>query len=275
MDFVSIIIPTFNRCSFLKRALQSVYKQTYSDFEVIVIDDGSTDQTDNMINNNFPYARYFYQSNQGVSSARNNGLKLARGEWLAFLDSDDEWLPKKLENQIKLLKSKPEFKICHTNEQWIRNGAKVNQMKKHKKTGGWIFQNCLPLCAMSPSSIMIHHSIFGDIGFFDTKLPCCEDYDMWLRITAKYPVLFIQEPQINKYGGHDDQLSKKHWGMDRFRIQALLNILLTNTLNEKNREQAITTLLSKCHIIQQGAQKRKKIGDVKHYQQIIDQFTTS
>lgn len=273
MDLVSIIIPSYNRNLLLKRALQSVYNQTFSGFEVIIVDDGSTDQTDKMIKNNFSSVRYFYQSNQGVSSARNYGIEHAEGEWIAFLDSDDEWLPAKLENQIKLLKSKPEYKICHTNEQWIRNGIKVNQMKKHKKTGGWIFSQCLPLCAMSPSSILIHHSVFKDIGYFNTSLPSCEDYDMWLRITAKYPVLYIEEPQIIKYGGHDDQLSRKFWGMDRFRIQALQNILSTNTLNEENRKKATTMLLNKCQIVQQGAEKRGKIEDVKHYQEIIDQHT--
>jgi len=273
MNFVSIIIPSFNRKTLLKRALQSVYQQSYSSFEVIVVDDGSTDQTKGMINNDFPLVRYFYKSNQGISAARNLGLDHAKGEWLAFLDSDDEWLPQKLENQINLLASRPDFKICHTNEQWVRNGIKVNQMKKHKKTGGWIFSQCLPLCAMSPSSIVIHKSVFADIGYFDTNLPCCEDYDLWLRITAKYPVLFIEEPQIIKYGGHEDQLSKKYWGMDRFRIQALQNILLENTLNEENRQEAETELLKKCRIIQQGAEKRGKVDDVQFYQKIIDQYT--
>lgn len=273
MNFVSIIIPTFNRKTLLRRALHSVYQQSYSTFEIIVIDDGSTDQTKEMINNDFPLVHYFYKSNQGVSAARNLGLEHAKGEWLAFLDSDDEWLPQKIENQINLLKSKSEYKICHTNEQWVRHGVKVNQMKKHKKSGGWIFPQCLPLCAMSPSSILIHESVLDDIGHFNTGLPCCEDYDMWLRITAKYPVLFIEEPQIIKFGGHDDQLSKKYWGMDRFRIQALQNILSNNVLNEANRQKTIAELLKKCRIIQQGAEKRGKNEDVKFYQEIIDQYT--
>ncbi len=275
MNFISIIIPTFNRKALLVRALQSVYAQSFSDFEVIVIDDGSTDQTDQMIRDSFPQTLYHFQSNEGVSSARNKGIELAKGEWIALLDSDDEWLPNKLENQINQLKSKPEYKVCHTNEQWIRNGIKVNQMKKHKKIGGWIFPQCLPLCAMSPSSIMIHRSIFTDIGVFNNNLPCCEDYDLWLRITVKYPVLYVEEPQINKYGGHEDQLSQKFWGMDRFRIQALQNILANDDLNEENKILAIAMLLKKCKIMQQGAKKRGKDDDVNFYQAVIDQFTSS
>jgi len=271
--FLSIIIPTFNRCKLLNRALNSVFNQTYSDYEVIVIDDGSTDDTAEMLQKNFTHLRYSYQSNHGVSAARNKGLELVKGEWVAFLDSDDEWLPQKLEKQISLLKVKPDYKICHTEELWIRNGVRVNQMKKHKKAGGWIFPQCLPLCAMSPSSILIHRSVFDSIGYFDTSLPACEDYDLWLRITAKYPVLYLEEPLIKKYGGHDDQLSTKHWGMDRYRIQALQNIISGGTLNNENKQKAKAMLIKKCNVFQNGALKRGKMNDVQHYQKIIDQFS--
>jgi GT2 family glycosyltransferase len=270
MFFVTIIIPTFNRCSLLKRALESIYKQTVAKFEIIVVDDGSTDDTAAMIQRSFADVTYIYQTNKGVSAARNKGLEHAKGNWLAFLDSDDEWLSSKLALQIKQLQLMPEYKVCHTEERWVRNGIRVNQKNKHKKTGGWIFRQCLPLCAMSPSSILIHRSVFDQVGHFDTSLPACEDYDLWLRITAKYPVLYIEEPQIIKYGGHDDQLSKQYWGMDRFRILALEKILLAGELSVGNREQAINVLLKKCKIFQQGALKRRKMGDVQHYQAIID-----
>lgn len=256
----------------LKRALDSVYKQTFSDFEIIVVDDGSTDKTAEMMLNYFPEVRYFQQSNHGVSVSRNKGLVLSKAEWIAFLDSDDEWLHGKLETQINALKFRPEYKICHTEELWIRNGTQVNQMKKHKKKGGYIFRQCLSLCAMSPSSILIHRSVFDDVGDFDTTLPACEDYDLWLRITAKYPVLCIEEPQIIKYGGHQDQLSKKYWGIDRFRIRALQNIILGNTLSSENEQAAITILLKKCRIFQKGAIKREKMDDIHYYQQIINTF---
>jgi glycosyltransferase involved in cell wall biosynthesis len=275
VSLVSIIVPTFNRYHFLQRALHSIGKQTYSHFEIIVIDDGSTDQTSEMLITQFPHVKYVYQTNHGVSSARNRGIECARGEWLAFLDSDDEWLPKKLENQVSLLQSNPDYKICHTEEQWVRNDVKVNQMKKHKKSGGWIFSQCLPLCAMSPSSIMIHHSVFTDVGHFDTSLPACEDYDLWLRMTAQYPVLFIDEPQIIKYGGHDDQLSQKYWGMDKYRIIALQKIISGHSLSDENKQKAIAILLKKCKIFRQGALKRNKQEVALHYQTIMDQFKTN
>lgn len=272
MDKVSVIIPTFNRCKLLKRALDSVCKQTLAAFEIIIVDDGSTDDTAQMVNLYFPKVNYFYQSNKGVSSSRNKGLIEAKGDWIAFLDSDDEWLPGKLETQMQALKAEPDVKVCHTEEVWIRNGVRVNQMKKHKKKGGWIFSQCLPLCAMSPSSILIQRTVFEHVGGFDTTLSACEDYDLWLRITAQYPVLYIEQPQIIKYAGHEDQLSKKYWGMDRFRIKALQSIIVGNTLTDEYKQQAIAMLLKKCQIFQKGALKREKTEDVQHYQQIIDHY---
>lgn len=274
MGFVSIIVPTFNRSMLLKRALDSIYKQSYSDYEIIVVDDGSTDETAQMISELYPDVNYIYQSNSGVSASRNKGLDNAKGEWLAFLDSDDEWLPEKLEKQIDELKSKSDYKVCHTEEVWVRNGVRVNQMKKHKKSGGWIFRQCLPICAMSPSSIVINRSVFDDIGEFDITLPACEDYDLWLRITVKYPVLFIEQPQIIKYGGHEDQLSKKYWGMDKFRIKALQKILSEECLTVENRQEAIAMLLKKCTIFQQGALKRGKVEEAQYYQQLTEQYST-
>lgn len=271
MYFVTIIIPTFNRCSLLNRALDSVYKQSYSNYEVIVIDDGSTDETAEMMQQNFPEVKYFIQNNRGVSSSRNKGLAFATGEWIAFLDSDDEWLPQKLEKQIDAIILEPAFKVCHTEEVWVRDGVQVNQMKKHKKVGGWIFPQCLPLCVISPSSVLIQRSVFEDIGTFDISLPACEDYDLWLRVTAKYPVLYIEEPQIIKYGGHEGQLSQKYWGMDRFRIQALQNIILGNTLSYQNKQETIAMLLKKCRIFQKGALKRGNLDAVQHYQRVIEQ----
>ncbi|MCP4992198.1 MAG: glycosyltransferase family 2 protein, partial [Gammaproteobacteria bacterium] len=216
---ISVIVPTYNRSQVLGRAIQSVLDQTFPAHEIIVVDDGSTDNTKQLVRDLFPQCRYIEQPNRGVSAARNTGIESATGNWLAFLDSDDEWLPGKLRAQIALLEKNPEVKICHTEEIWIRNGKQVNQMKKHAKSGGHIFQNCLPLCVISPSSVIIHREIFHEIGAFDEELPACEDYDLWLRICASHPVAFVEQPQINKYGGHEDQLSQKHWGMDRFRIK--------------------------------------------------------
>ncbi len=273
MISVSVIIPTFNRCEQLKRALASVYAQSRPVDEIIIVDDGSSDGTDVMVRKEFSEVRYYYQGNKGVSHARNVGLEKAMGNWIAFLDSDDEWLPGKLESQLLALKSLDTMKVCHTEEIWIRKGRRVNPMNKHKKNGGWIFQQSLALCLMSPSSILIHRSVFDDIGYFDETLPACEDYDLWLRITAKYPVLYIEDPQIIKYGGHDDQLSRKYWGMDRFRISSLKKNIANAALSQDDRTAAVNVLLEKCRIYGNGAVKRNKFQEAAYYQNIIEQYS--
>ena len=269
---ISVVIPTCNRRELLRRALLSVFSQTLLPVEVTVIDDGSTDGTNTMMHEQFPEVSYYRQDNCGVSSARNLGIHRTTGDWLAFLDSDDEWLPEKLYRQAAALAANPGSRVCHTEEIWIRNGIRVNAAKKYAKSGGWIFTQCLPLCAMSPSTVMIHRSVLEDIGLFDTRLPACEDYDLWLRITANYPVLLIEEPQIKKYGGHEDQLSQKLWGMDRFRINALQKIIDSGQLSNENQQAAVTMLLKKAEIYLNGVTKRGKSDEAGYYQQIIKRY---
>lgn len=265
MTTTSVIIPSYNRAHTLKRALDSVLAQTRPADEIIVVDDGSTDTTEQLVTQHYPQATYIKQTNQGVSAARNHAIKVASGEWLALLDSDDEWLANKLATQLALLKHQPNHKLIHSDEIWIRNGVRVNQMKKHAKKGGHIFQNCLPLCAISPSAAMIHKDLFAELGLFDETLPACEDYDLWLRITARYPVLYCEEALILKYGGHEDQLSQQHWGMDRFRIRALINCLNNSTLSESDRAAAHKVLVKKLRILLKGAEKHNN-------QNVINEF---
>ena len=269
---ISVIVPTYNRAQQLPRALDSILCQSCSPKEIIVVDDGSTDETSALMTSEYPEIVFIQQQNTGVSSARNVGIKRASGDWIAFLDSDDEWLPEKLEIQMKALYENPGEKICHTNEIWIRNGKRVNPKKKHEKFGGWIFQKCLPLCCISPSSVIIHKSIFKEIGLFDYSLPVCEDYDLWLRITARNPVLYIEEPFLIKYGGHEDQLSKKYWGMDRFRIKSLEKIISSRVLSDLDENAAKKMLMEKIYIFIQGAQKRGNIKEVKKFKEQYSAF---
>ncbi|MBV2120669.1 MAG: glycosyltransferase family 2 protein [Candidatus Thiodiazotropha sp. (ex Ctena orbiculata)] len=269
---VSVIIPTFNRASTLPRALDSVFAQTLPPLEVIVIDDGSDDETKTVVERDYPDVIYLPQTNSGVSHARNSGIRHAKGEWLALLDSDDSWLPEKLQLQMASLNRSPQLRISHTDEIWIRNGVRVNQMNKHAKQGGYIFKHCLPLCVISPSAALIHHSVFQEYGLFDTHLPACEDYDLWLRICAKEAVDFIEKPLVVKYGGHQDQLSRKHWGMDRFRVYALQKLLDNHDLNHANRCAAIEVLCKKCLILSKGAEKRGHQERADHFMTIHAQY---
>lgn len=270
MASISVVIPTFNRVSLLERALASVLMQTLPADEIIIVDDGSTDNTVSTLKSLHPEVNLIQQDNQGVSAARNTGISAARHDWIALLDSDDVWHENKLERQIKALKNAPEYLLCHSDEIWIRNGVRVNQMNKHKKAGGHIFRHCLPLCAISPSAALIHRSLFEKIGLFDENLPACEDYDLWLRICSRYPVLYIDETLITKHGGHDDQLSRQYWGMDRFRIQALNNIISETELNDSDREAAKKMMFKKINIYLAGAAKHGNTEHVEDFKQLLN-----
>ena len=213
-----------------------------------------------------------YQKNSGVSSARNNAIRNTKGGWIAFLDSDDEWLPNKLEQQINYIQAHSEYILCHTNEIWIRNGRRVNQMKKHKKFGGEVFEKCLDICRISPSSALIKKSILEKIGYFDESLQVCEDYDLWLRLTAKYKILFLDEPLIVKYGGHPDQLSKVNNGIEQFRIKSLEKILLSDCLSKSQKKITEKVLLQKLEIYVNGLRKRDKVEDLEVYKKKIQHW---
>ena len=256
---VSVIIPTLNRCFLLQRAIQSVLNQSYNPNEIIVIDNGSSDDTKKTIQTLYPNIRYLTEDKIGVSAARNKGIINARSEWIAFLDSDDVWKPEKLEKQLILnYEFKNKYRFIHTNEIWFRNGVFLNQKKNHEKSGGNLFNKCLKLCCISPSSSLIKKKIFDEYGLFDEDLKVCEDYDMWLRICSRYPVLFINEALTNKYGGHDDQLSKKYWGIDRFRIIALEKIIESNNLDPIQTKVTINELLKKIDVFLKGSEKYDK-----------------
>ena len=269
MTEVSVIIPTYNREKFISECVQSVLAQTLPAREIIIVDDGSTDATYNILRDlgfnslstKKTVLRYFFQQNRGVSSARNLGIKEARSEYIALLDSDDLWLKSKLNRQVSAFQNDTQSsRLCHTDEIWIRNGVRVNQHKKHKKHGGNVFQSCLKLCCISPSSAMMHRSVFEDFGFFDEDLPACEDYDFWLRYSAKEDVNFIDEPLIIKKGGHSDQLSGAHWGMDRFRIYSIEKILKEPDLKLVHKTEAIQEVILKLEILINGSQKRQKFA---------------
>ncbi|NOZ13265.1 MAG: glycosyltransferase family 2 protein [Acidobacteria bacterium] len=249
---VSVIIPTFNRRERVQNAIASVVNQTRKPDEVIVVDDGSADGTADAVSQAFPQVRLILQENRGVSAARNAGIRAAEGEWLAFLDSDDEWKPEKLEKHLAYARKHPEFRVSQTDEIWIRNGCFVNPMKKHKKKAGRFFTDALKLCLVSPSAVMIQADVFREIGGFDETLPACEDYDLWLRILAREPIGLLAEKLTVKYGGHPDQLSRNFIAMDRFRVRAMLKILRFSGLTVKDRDAVKKELSEKCRILENG-----------------------
>jgi len=269
---ISVIIPLYNRAHTLPRALDSVLAQTSRADEIIVVDDGSSDSGAELIRHQYPEVTLLQQPNLGVSAARNTGIRHARSDWIALLDSDDEWQPQKLARIRETQQVHTEEWLFHSEEIWIRNGRRVNPMNKHRKQGGMIFQHCLPLCVISPSAVVMRRSLFDDIGLFDESLPACEDYDLWLRLCHRYPVYFIDEPLIIKYGGHDDQLSRRYWGMDRFRIQSLHRLIRTARLDATQHAQVIDVLVDKLRILLKGARKHGNAEILQQFQPLLDQY---
>ncbi len=231
--------------------------QTLPAAEIIVVDDGSADGTAAMLSERYPSVICLKQENRGVSAARNLGIRVARSEWVALLDSDDCWHPEKLHRQCNALLHIPEkYYLCHTEEIWIRNGRQVNPRHRHAKYGGWIYKRCLPLCAISPSAALIHKQLFEQVGAFNEALPACEDYDFWLRVCAQFPVLFVSDALTIKHGGHSDQLSRRYWGMDRFRVEAMEGVLVNPHLSPSDVDATLRTLIYKLDILCSGAVKR-------------------
>jgi glycosyltransferase involved in cell wall biosynthesis len=273
MPFFSIIIPTYNREKFLKIALNSVFYQSFSDFELIVIDDGSTDNTARVVQSiKDSRLHYHVYEHAGVSAARNIGITRAQGEFICFLDSDDRFRKEKLEVTHYYIKKMPEYKIFHTDEIWYRSHQLLPQKIYHAKPTGFVFENALKLCCVSISTVAIKKDVFNAIGTFDESMPVCEDYDFWLRVTAQFLIYLIPYHLTIKEGGHPDQQSFKYPAMDKFRIYAIEKILKNGTLSDKQRKLAVEELKNKCSIYIQGARKRKKMDDVAHFTKLVDSF---
>ena len=268
---VSVIIPTYNRGWVLREAIDSVLAQDYTDYELIVVDDGSTDNTREILDSYGRDIIVLQQPNKGVSAARNRGIAESRAQLVALLDSDDIWLPQKLTRQVAFFKSNPDALICQTEETWVRNGVRVNPKKRHHKFSGMIFEPSLALCLVSPSAVMIRKTLFDTVGLFDESLPACEDYDLWLRVSCRYPVFLIDEPLIIKHGGHEDQLSKAA-GLDKYRIQALTEIVKSGQLSESQTRAAVQTLKEKCAIFANGCRKRGREDEAKYYEGLAEMY---
>lgn len=268
---VSVIVPTYNRWPRLAAAVRSVLAQSYRDFELIVVDDGSTDDSAVELAQFASALRYFHQERRGVSAARNLGVAQSRGRLIAFLDSDDLWQPDKLAVQVRFMETAPQVKICQTEEIWLRNGVRVNPKLKHRKPSGDIFIASLQLCLVSPSAVVLTRELFDQVGGFDESLPVCEDYDLWLRIARDHAVALIEEPLVIKHGGHADQLSHSLWGMDRFRVIALVKLLRAGIAGER-RGAVLRVLQAKVAVLAHGARKRGQAAAADGYRAMLSEF---
>jgi glycosyltransferase involved in cell wall biosynthesis len=274
---VSVIIPTYNRASFLKRAIESVDKQSLSCAEIIIIDDGSTDNTRELIPTIKEKVRTpivtLQTENRGVAAARNLGIANARYNIISFLDSDDHWKRKKIEKQYNTFTSQSRYQICHTREKWLRRGVHLNQKRKHIPRHGDIFSHCLELCAVGMSTVMIEKKLIEEVGGFDETMRCCEDYDLWLRVGTTHEFLLIDEPLIVKEGGREDQLSSIYrLGMDERRIYSIKKLLDSGTLSVSQNTLAMLEFEKKINIFANGSLKHGKTEIGNRYLELLSVY---
>ncbi|MDR3568749.1 MAG: glycosyltransferase [Syntrophobacteraceae bacterium] len=261
---ISVIIPTFNRAKLILEAVRSVLDQkgVGEKVEVIVVDDGSTDGSGEALEAVAGDIDYVRCDHSGVSAARNLGISRSRGEWIAFLDSDDLWLPGKLCEQMKFFAAHPDILLCQTEEIWMRNGKRINAKKYHRKPGGYCFSLLLERCLVSPSAVVIHRKLFDFAGLFDESLPACEDYDLWLRIGCRFPLGLVERPLVIKRGGHADQLSATIENLDRYRIEAIVKVIRSGRLSAEQIWAAEKILEEKRRIYCNGCRKRGNLAEV-------------
>lgn len=260
---VCVTIPTYNRASLLSRAVESVMRQSYADWHLWVVDDGSTDGTAELLDT---YADGRIHTSriphQGVSAARNAGVRMSRGrgELLAFLDSDDEWLPLKLEWQIEYWNENPQIGLVYSSEIWIRGGRRVNPPKQYRGTSGRVLIPSIRACVISPSTAMMKRETFEELGGFDESYPVCEDYDLWLRLCSRHEVGWIPEPLVIRHGGRPDQLSESTPAMDYWRVKAMAHLHETTSLSADEQVVLEEEIVRRGRVLLKGYRSRGNSG---------------
>ncbi len=273
----SVIIPSFNRAVLLKKSIESVLSQSMSCGEIVIIDDGSTDETSSVIKklqskNQIPI-RYFFQNNMGAAAARNKGVVESQYDYICFLDSDDCFVPEKIQMQYQAMVNHPNYLISHTREIWYRRGVLINQKKKHQPPHGDIFKRCLPMCVVGFSTVMVRREIFDKFGFFDETMICCEDYDYWLKVSTVENFLLVAQPLTVKNGGREDQLSVVHrMGMDKYRIRSILNLLDNSNLTAQQAFLAVEELKKKAKIYGNGCIKHGREEEGRRYLDLLMKY---
>jgi glycosyltransferase involved in cell wall biosynthesis len=269
---VSVIVPSFNRRAMVLEAVESVLAQRGADFELIVVDDGSTDGTARALEalRSERAARFAIERipNRGPAAARNRGVAIARAQFIAFLDSDDLWMPGKLAEQFAFMRANADCAISQCEEVWMRSGRRVNPGRRHRKRAGDIFIESLRTCLISPSAVIMRTALFRAMGGFDESMAAAEDYDLWLRILVSHEVGLLERPLVTRRAGHTDQLSAIVPAIDRFRILALTKLLGDAHLVGARRKAAVSALVDKCAIYARGLARRGRTEDAEYYQQI-------
>jgi glycosyltransferase involved in cell wall biosynthesis len=266
---VSVVIPTYNRRAMVREAVESVLAQRDASFELIVVDDGSTDGT---LEDLAQLDRVTVERTErrGPAAARNFGVAFARAPLLAFLDSDDLWAPDKLHRQLEFMRTHRDCAISQTGEIWIRDGRRVNPGLRHLKRAGDIFIDSLQTCLISPSAVILRTELFRALGGFDEDLAAAEDYDLWLRILVDHEPGLLDEALVTRRAGHSDQLSSSIPAIDRFRAVALMKLLANDRLSDARRATVVDVLTEKCRILAKGANRRDRTSESNLFAMVAD-----
>ena len=268
---VSAIIPTHDRAGLVMRAVASALGQTYPNMEVIVVDDGSGDDTlARLAAVADPRLRVIRRERAGgVSAARNAGIAVARGAYVALLDSDDEWLPEKTARQLAFMAAGGHL-LCQTQEIWMRSGRRVNAGKVHRKPDGFFFEAALRSCLVSPSTTLFAREFFEAVGVFDESLPACEDYDLWLRTLLCHPIGLVDAYLAVRHGGRVDQLSAIYCGQDLFRIRSMVGLLSRPETTSWHRDCIEKELRRKARVYATGCLKRDRPEEAERVLALVE-----
>ena len=266
---VSVIVPTYNRRAMVHEAIASVRAQRDANFELIVVDDGSADGTSDTLSS-IEGVCVEPIAHRGPAAARNHGGAVARAPLVAFLDSDDLWMPHKLHRQLAFMRAHPDCAISQTGEIWLRDGRRVNPGNRHLKRAGDIFIDSLRTCLISPSAVIMRTDLFRALGGFDEDFAAAEDYDLWLRVLIDHDVGLLDEPLMTRRAGHSDQLSSSIPALDRYRVLALMKLLANDHLSSERRAAVVEVLIQKCGILAQGARRRSRVSESLVYESVIE-----
>jgi glycosyltransferase involved in cell wall biosynthesis len=297
---VSVVVPTHNKKEMVTEAIESVLAQSYRDCELIVVDDGSTDGTPLHVFSTFgaqpeaieilskmnpnavrPFShsfahdgipiQYHYIANRGLSAARNRGIKFAHGSCVAFLEAEDLWNPAHLETHATFHEENDWARVSHIGECHVRDRSRAGKARKAPPASGWIFQQALETSPICISAAMAHRTCFAECGGFDENLPACEDYDLWLRFAARYPIHFLEGTEIVRRSSRF-QSSNRSWTWDRYRVYALEKSFQSGKLNAEQRLLVAEEIVKKCERLVEGFKRQKSEERANFYERKRKRF---
>lgn len=291
---VTVVVPTCNRKDFVTQALHSVFSQNYRNFEIVVVDDGSTDGTAAHLLRTFgaearavelvarrnpaaltPFyhtfthqgllVRYEYHQNRGLGAARNRGIRHARGSYIAFLEAEDIWEPGHLRSQIDFLEGHRGACIARVGERPAKEGPRSRRARRGEVASGNLFAQALEQAPAGISCAVVHRSCFAECGEFDENMPACEDYDLWLRLTARFPVYYVEGPEVTRRAPRPDG-SPHAWTSDRFRVYSLEKSFQSGQLDSEQRFLVSQALVRRCERLVEGYRRQKSEERANFYE---------